>query len=88
MNLKPSTGTVAATEDVQTLAALLDEQLQASAEREERMTKLLQQPLLPEALNKSQAQPPPPSKPTTVSADRPILLSTATLADFSSWLEA
>ena len=35
-----------------------------------------------------EAQPPPPPKLTTVSADRPILLSTATLADFTSWLEA
>ena len=78
---------MAATEDVQTLAALLKEQLQASAEYEERMTKLLQQALQPKALNNSQPQPPPP-KPTTVSADRPILLSTTTLADFTSWLEA
>jgi len=80
---------------VQALTSLLQQQLQTSAEREERMTQLFQQALASASSGMVQTQQqvqqspqPPQPKPNTISAERPILLSSATLTDFASWREA
>ena len=77
--------------DLALLLGTIQAQMQASAARETQLTSMLQQ-----ALTASQSSPgssPNCSSVTTatgkpVSAERPIILSSATLSDFMSWEEA
>jgi len=78
--------------DVQALTALLQQQLAAASEREKRLTNLVEK-TLQQVPQPSSTSPPASNNSQTVSAkpvsvDRPLLASSATLADFTAWSEA
>ena len=75
--------------DVASLVELMKTQMKAAEEREMRMASMLESALKPSADGRSQPVQ-VTSSPSTraVSAERPMLLSSATLADFVSWEEA
>ena len=75
--------------DVASLVELMKTQMKAAEEREMRMASMLESVLKPSADGRSQPVQ-VTSSPSTraVSAERPMLLSSATLADFVSWEEA
>ena len=81
-------------ENITALTALLQEQLQASAEREQRLSALVEKTLkalVPMSVPTASVTPPSASTASisseSVSADRPCLLS-ASMAEFSVWEEA
>ena len=75
--------------DVASLVELMKTQMKAAKEREMRMASMLESALKPSADGRSQPVQVTPSPSTrAVSAECPMLLSSATLADFVSWEEA
>ena len=76
---------------LQSLLKVVEKQMAASAAREDRLTTLLEQALkgAPPPESPSPAPQPKPNPNTkTVSVDRPVLLVSATMADFVAWEEA
>ena len=71
--------------DIAALTQLLTDQIQASEARERNLTQLVQQTL--QALPSGSVQSVSSPQPKPVSADRPLLVSSATLADFAAWVE-
>ncbi|XP_065190961.1 uncharacterized protein K02A2.6-like [Sycon ciliatum] len=75
--------------DIVALTAMLAAQMKSSEERERKMADLFQQTI--QRLTQPTQQPVQPSTtspaPKPVSAERPILLSSSTLADFTAWQE-
>ena len=74
--------------DIATLAQLVSDQLKAADAREKQLTDILQQALSqlssPSVPSASTSTSPAPK---TVSVERPMLMSSATLADFTAWEE-
>ncbi|XP_065190896.1 uncharacterized protein K02A2.6-like [Sycon ciliatum] len=69
--------------DVATLLQLLTTQAQASALRDQQF-----QTLMERMSNQTSTSSTTPPAPKSVSAERPVLLSTATMAEFTAWEEA
>ena len=72
--------------DISQLTMVMMEQLKAAGEREKRMELLLEQFMHRDSQSSQPSTQPVRQKP--VAAERPILLSTATLADFAAWKES
>ena len=77
--------------DLETMQSLFEQQLKASAERERRLEDLLERTL--KSVASSASAPSTLSSPTSsssknVSVDRPVLINSATLADFEAWEES
>ena len=83
--------------EIAALTELLKQQMEASAQREKRMAEILDQTLktvapVPQpaqaATQAGASQQPVLQSAKTVAVDRPMLLSSATAADFTAWEEA
>ena len=71
----------------------MQKQMAASAAREERLTALLEKaldgsPASPSPLPSTSPSPSTPASTKTVSVERPVLMVSATMADFVAWEEA
>ena len=88
-SLPKDPGNTSPMSDVASLVELMKTLMKAAEEREMRMASMLESALKPSADGRSQPVQ-VTSSPSTraVSAERPMLLSSATLADFVSWEEA
>ena len=71
--------------DISALTQLITLQIQAAETREKNLTQLVQQTL--QSITQTQ-QSPSSAPPKSVAAERPMLLSSASLADFAAWEES